>query len=94
MHPAILGLVALLALNVITFGAFWHDKTQARSGGWRVPERTLLLLALLGGWGAAKYAQGALRHKTIKQPFGLLLNLVPLAWVGLAAGLWLAVSYG
>lgn len=74
----------LIALNAAAFGAFWYDKRQAQSGGWRVPEKTLLLLALVGGWPLAKLAQRRFRHKTRKQPFATLLNLVPFAWVGLA----------
>ena len=49
-----------------------------------MPEKTLLLLALLGGWPLAKLAQRRFRHKTRKQPFATLLNLVPFAWMGLA----------
>lgn len=83
MVPALGPLAFLIALNATAFGAFWYDKRQAQSGGWRVPEKTLLLLALLGGWPLAKLAQQRFRHKTRKQPFATLLNLVPLAWVAL-----------
>lgn len=81
----LVALATLFALNATAFGAFWYDKHQARLGGWRVPEKSLLLLALLGGWPAAKLAQRRFRHKTRKQPFGMLLNLVPLGWIALAA---------
>ncbi len=64
----------LIVVNVLTFAAFGYDKAQARRDGPRTPEKTLLTLALLGGWPGAKLAQRYFRHKTQKQPFGKLLN--------------------
>ncbi|WP_368411101.1 DUF1294 domain-containing protein [Gilvimarinus sp. 2_MG-2023] len=40
------------------------------------------MLALLGGWPGALYAQSRLRHKTIKQPFKTLLWLSILCNIG------------
>lgn len=72
-----------LLVNSLTFTAFYVDKRRAVAGEWRVPERTLLLLATIGGWPAAKAAQLTLRHKTRKQPFRALLNLSILPLAGL-----------
>jgi uncharacterized membrane protein YsdA (DUF1294 family) len=83
----VLALAWLIAVNLVTWRAFAHDKAQAIQGGWRVPENTLLLMALLGGWPAAKLAQRRLRHKTRKQPFGSLLHLSIAGNLALAAGL-------
>lgn len=77
--PLILALAGYAVFaNLLTYTAFAVDKHRAVQGGWRMPERTLLLLAALGGWPAAKLAQHRLRHKTRKQPFRLMLNLVGL----------------
>lgn len=77
--PLILALVGYgVFANLLTYAAFALDKRRAVQGGWRIPERTLLLLAALGGWPAAKLAQHRLRHKTRKQPFRLMLNLTGL----------------
>ena len=65
-------MLLLAALNLWTFASFWHDKRQAISGGWRVPEGRLLLLAALGGSPGAFAARHLLRHKTRKQPFAAL----------------------
>lgn len=77
-------------MNAAAFLAFAFDKRRARSGGWRVPEATLLKLAMAGGSVGAKLAQHRLRHKTRKQPFRRQLNLVCTAQVVLLvlAALW------
>ena len=49
LQPADLILVLLLLLNALTFVVYGVDKWHARGGRWRIPERTLLLLAALGG---------------------------------------------
>ncbi|MDP1873388.1 DUF1294 domain-containing protein [Phenylobacterium sp.] len=79
----------LIALNIATFAVFALDKQRARDGGRRMAERTLLLMAALGGAPAALAAQQILRHKTRKQPFGArLAGIVGAQAVVLA--LWLA----
>ena len=64
------------AVNVVCFAAFVHDKRQARLQGWRISERTLLLLALAGGTPAAYAARRYVHHKTRKQPFVAMLHLI------------------
>ena len=56
-------------LNCAAFIAFWWDKQLARAGSWRIPESTLLWLALAGGSVGAVSAQHWFRHKTRKEPF-------------------------
>ena len=60
---------ALAALNLVTYAAYAVDKSAARRGAWRTPEQHLHLLALLGGWPAAWWAQQRLRHKSSKLEF-------------------------
>jgi len=65
-----LGLLGILVLlNGATFFAYALDKSAAQRRTWRTPEQTLHLLALLGGWPAAWWAQQWLRHKSRKQSF-------------------------
>lgn len=71
--------IALLAINLATFAAFGWDKAAARQRDRRIPERTLLTLAALGGAPAALLARQTLRHKTRKQPFGAWLMLIVFA---------------
>jgi uncharacterized membrane protein YsdA (DUF1294 family) len=67
LPPLVLGLA--VALNVATLVAYWLDKRAARTRQWRVQDKTLHLLAIAGGWPAARLAQQVLRHKTVKPGF-------------------------
>ena len=40
---------SIVILNVITFFLYGIDKWKAKKDRWRIPESTLLLLAVLGG---------------------------------------------
>lgn len=66
--PSWLWLYSLL-INAVCYWQYAQDKHAAQQNQRRVPEQTLHLLAVLGGWGAAWFAQQKLRHKTQKQPF-------------------------
>lgn len=74
-----------LALNLFTFGAFAWDKWRAVRQAWRVPEKTLITCALLGGWPAAYLAMRVFRHKTSKPPFRRRVLIATLANVALLA---------
>jgi uncharacterized membrane protein YsdA (DUF1294 family) len=83
-----LAIAALAALNAASFYAYWVDKRAAETRQWRTPENTLHLLALLGGWPAARAAQAVLRHKTRKASFQALYWLT-VALHLLALGTWI-----
>jgi uncharacterized membrane protein YsdA (DUF1294 family) len=59
-------------LGFLLMGA---DKQRARKNKWRIPERTLLLTAFLGGGIGALLGMYAFRHKTKHLKFVLLLPL-------------------
>jgi uncharacterized membrane protein YsdA (DUF1294 family)/cold shock CspA family protein len=86
--------VAMLYIgaSIITFVAYAIDKRASRTGGWRVPENSLLALGVIGGWPGAIVGQQVFRHKTLKRRFQLafwltvVLNLayfIVLAWLTL-----------
>jgi uncharacterized membrane protein YsdA (DUF1294 family) len=66
----------LAFINATAFVVFAWDKYRARNGMWRVPERTLLILAGIGGSPAMIGGQYALRHKTWKEPFRTRLLMI------------------
>ena len=68
-EPAAAIAVFLLALNAWAFVLFCWDKRQARNGGWRIAESTLLGMAFAGGSLGAVLGQKTMRHKTRKEPF-------------------------
>lgn len=59
----------LAVINFTAWAAYGLDKCRARSGKWRIPERTLLLLALAGGSLGALAGMLMFRHKTRKAKF-------------------------
>jgi len=65
-HPFILW---LLLINVLMLAMYGADKMAARRAMRRVPEATLLVFGLIGGWPGAIIGQQLFRHKTQKQPF-------------------------
>ncbi|WP_342114989.1 DUF1294 domain-containing protein [Pseudoduganella sp. OTU4001] len=92
----VLALAALYAVaSVVCFIAYALDKSAARNGRHRTPERTLLLLGLAGGWPGALAAQQLLRHKSSKTSFlakfwlTVVLNMAAL--VALQAG-WVSLG--
>jgi uncharacterized membrane protein YsdA (DUF1294 family) len=80
----------LFGVNGLTFIAYGIDKSQAPQDGYRIPERTLLALGLLGGNPAAFAAQRVFRHKTRKDSFQFRFWLT----VALQAGFGAAALYG
>jgi len=62
--------------NVSAFVIWFVDKHQARKGGWRVPERTLHVMAILGASPASLAAMSILRHKTQKRFFTILYSVL------------------
>ena len=79
----------LAAVNVVTFTVYGIDKSKARRGAWRIPEKTLFLLPLLGGSVGALLGMKIFRHKTKHWYFVWGIPIILLAQTALAAWLWL-----
>ncbi|HSM24857.1 MAG TPA: DUF1294 domain-containing protein [Anaerolineaceae bacterium] len=61
-----------LAINIITFAVWGFDKFRSKYNQWRVPEKTLYGLILLGGGIGALAGMVVFRHKTRKPHFRIL----------------------
>lgn len=57
-------LAALAAVNLFSFGLMAYDKHCARTGKWRVPEKTLFLAAACFGALGGVLGMQLCRHKT------------------------------
>lgn len=56
----------VIFISLVTYLLYWRDKRKAQAGEWRIPESTLHLAELAGGWPSAYLAQRVLRHKISK----------------------------
>jgi uncharacterized membrane protein YsdA (DUF1294 family)/cold shock CspA family protein len=80
-------ILLVLVASAIAFCVYGLDKSSASNGGWRIPEGTLHLLGLMGGWPGALVAQKLLRHKSKKQSFQVVfwatvfLNCGAIGWL-------------
>ena len=90
------GLLAcwLLLLNLVTFFVFGFDKFKAKykethERARRVPEKTLFLLAALGGSAGALLGMKVWRHKTLHRSFRIGIPLILILQILIPAGLWL-----
>ena len=57
----------LLAVNILAFVLFGVDKQKARRNKWRIPEKTLILSAVIGGSVGAILGMRFFHHKTAEE---------------------------
>ena len=76
MNAFVIYLSLVFVMSVVCFTAYGLDKRRAANGSRRVPENTLHMLALLGGWPGALLGQRQFRHKTQKMSFLIVFWLV------------------
>ena len=84
-------LIVVIVMSVASFIAYGLDKRQATNGGRRVSERTLHLMAFLGGWPGALMAQRHFRHKTQKTTFRIVFWIVVVLHVGIVGAVMYAL---
>lgn len=72
----------LIAINTITFLVYGLDKLKAKKGKWRIPESTLLLLAIIGGSIGAFLGMKVWHHKTMHKKFKYGIPLIIILQLG------------
>ena len=80
-------IIYFVGINLVTFLLYGVDKWKARKGRWRIPEDSLIWLAVAGGSIGALGAMCLFRHKTrhlkfiLGIPAILLLQALLVFWL-------------
>ena len=61
---ALIYVIVLGVMSLITFFAYGLDKLKAKANAWRIPEKVLLGLSVLGGGIGGFLGMKVFRHKT------------------------------
>ncbi|MBR4109219.1 MAG: DUF1294 domain-containing protein [Oscillospiraceae bacterium] len=77
-------LIYLLIINALSFLLMLIDKQKAKKDRWRIPEKTLIAFALLGGSLGAIAGMKLFRHKTKHPKFSVGLPVILAVQVVLA----------
>ena len=62
-------LIYLAVINVVSFFVYGIDKWKAKRSKWRIPETTLLMMAIFGGSIGAWLGMKVWHHKTLHKKF-------------------------
>lgn len=84
MIPLYIYLGAVFALSAAAFIAYGADKSKARRGAWRIPEKVLLGLSFFGGAAGGLCGMLLFRHKT-RHWYFWAVNVLGLLWQTAAA---------
>ena len=85
-------LLYLLLMNAAAFILMLADKIKAKNHRWRIPERTLIASALLGGSIGALAGMYLFRHKTRHPKFTLGIPVILIGQIIL--GYWILSKIG
>ena len=77
----IIAIIWLILINLIAFAAYGMDKRKAVNGQWRIPEATLIGLALAGGPVGAYAGMKVFHHKTKHAKFAIGVPVIMAAWI-------------
>ena len=88
-------LVLYPVMGLVTYALYADDKSRAKRQDWRIPEKTLHLCELIGGWLGGFIAQRMLRHKNQKESYQAIFWAIViihyigwLFWLFLGRKLW------
>ena len=85
-------LIYLICINVLAFLSMAADKFKAAHARWRIPEKTLFLLAAAGGSIGSIAWMFLFRHKTKHLSFRIGLPLILILQCAAAFFIWRAFS--
>lgn len=87
MNYIYLFLFYLLFMNLAGLLIMWSDKHRAKQHIWRIPEKTLFLVSLLGGSLGTWFGMYLFHHKTrhwyfvIGMPLILVIQCLVILWI-------------
>ncbi len=76
-------LIYLIAINVVTFFAYYIDKWKAKRSKWRISEATLLGMAVIGSSIGAWLGMRVWHHKTMHKKFQFGIPLIIVVQIAL-----------
>lgn len=76
-------LVYLLVLNLAGLAVMGIDKYKAVRHAWRIPEKTLFLVSILGGCAGTWIGMYLFHHKTRHWYFVVGMPLILILWIAL-----------
>lgn len=82
----------LLIINIITFTLYGIDKYKSIKHKYRISERTLIILPIIGGPLGALLGMFTFHHKTKKKVFIILIPIILLIWVYILVNIYNATE--
>ena len=83
MNTITLFLLYIVLINILTFFIYGIDKLKAKKSKWRVPESTLMGMAIIGGSIGAWLGMKVWHHKTLHKKFKYGVPLILVAQTAL-----------
>ncbi len=80
-------LIIICGMSLVLFAAMGIDKSLAKRGAWRIPEKTLFALAVFGGALGGIVGMYTFRHKTkhttfkVGMPLMLAVNIAAVIYL-------------
>ena len=85
-HIAIAVIAYVVIISIVSVVMTIKDKSCAKKGKWRVPEKTLFILSALGGSVAMYITMKTIRHKTQHKRFMIGIPAIMVVQAILIAG--------
>jgi len=80
--PTLIGIIYLIITNIIGYAIMGIDKSKAKKHAWRIPEKTLFGISIIGGSLGTLLGMYSFRHKTkhwyfvIGMPLILIIHVI------------------
>ena len=79
----------LILTNITAFLMFGIDKLKAKANKWRISEKALFIVAIIGGGVGAFLGMQVFRHKTKHTKFVVGIPVIMVVQIAILVWLWL-----